>query len=326
MCMLTRPLMSKGHNNQPDALRESMYTTVKRLFWEPGTIHEAATTIIKAGLFLSIYEYGHGMLNPSYMTMNPINIDEAELMNNDRLELELESAKSYLSIDSHYFAYHLQARAAIWLELVLRVVRDPNAITAAGRLRFQAVDRGLLRYLTIILGLGMGTCCEAIAIGLNAFVHLHRGRLKLSNSFHFSEQDKLESSRALETMLRILSDFFDDQLFKNPGFIIASPTDDNGIFRETFPYFVHMTYVILLELKEHGRFEQLPTSSEAPPLEKEVEALWSILNFAAEHWQIARTVASNWLFQVGSRIPTLLRPDYTAAHRKGGSTSDSAYM
>ncbi|KAE8550225.1 hypothetical protein EYB25_006446 [Talaromyces marneffei] len=348
MCMLTRPLMSKGHNNQPDALRESMYTTVKRLFWEPGTIHEAATTIIKAGLFLSIYEYGHGMLNPSYMTMNvcssmaqirqlggvhdslglppfgaesskqhdilklwwglkihermislengyaikPINIDEAELMNNDRLELELESAKSYLSIDSHYFAYHLQARAAIWLELVLRVVRDPNAITAAGRLRFQAVDRGLLRYLTIILGLGMGTCCEAIAIGLNAFVHLHRGRLKMSNSFHFSEQDKLESSRALETMLRILSDFFDDQLFKNPGFIIASPTDDNGIFRETFPYFVHMTYVILLELKEHGRFEQLPTSSEAPPLEKEVEALWSILNFAAEHWQIARDFMS----------------------------------
>lgn len=107
----------------------------------------------------------------------------------------------------------------------------------------------------------------------------------MSNSFHFSEQDKLESSRALETMLRILSDFFDDHLFKNPGFTIANATGENGIFRETFPYFVHMTYVILLEMKEHGRFDQLPTSS---PMEKEVEALWSILNFSAEHWQIAR--------------------------------------
>lgn len=62
--------MSKGRNDQPDALRESMYTTVKRLFWEPATIHEATTTIIKAGLFLSLYEYGQAMLNPSYMTMN----------------------------------------------------------------------------------------------------------------------------------------------------------------------------------------------------------------------------------------------------------------
>lgn len=70
MSMLTRPLMSKGNDNKPDALRESMYSTVKRLFWEPATIHEASTTIIKAGLFLSIYEYGQGMLNPSYMTMN----------------------------------------------------------------------------------------------------------------------------------------------------------------------------------------------------------------------------------------------------------------
>jgi hypothetical protein len=70
MSMLTRPLMSKNQNNQPDALRESMYITVKRLFWEPATIHEATTTIIKAGLFLSIYEYGQSMLNPSYMTMN----------------------------------------------------------------------------------------------------------------------------------------------------------------------------------------------------------------------------------------------------------------
>lgn len=98
--------------------------------------------------------------------IKPINIDEAEIMDNDRLAHELESARAYLTIDPHYFAYHLQARAALWLELVLRVVRDPEAMSPAGRLRFQKVDRGLLQYLTIILGFGMGTCCEAIAIGL----------------------------------------------------------------------------------------------------------------------------------------------------------------
>lgn len=110
----------------------------------------------------------------------------------------------------------------------------------------------------------------------------------MSNSFHSSEQDKLESTRALETMLRILSDFFEDHLFKHPGFTIANATGDSGMFRETFPYFVHMTYVILLEMKEHGRFDQLPAASASSPLEKEVEALWSILNYSAEHWQIAR--------------------------------------
>lgn len=110
----------------------------------------------------------------------------------------------------------------------------------------------------------------------------------MSNSFHFSEQDKLESTRALETMLRILSDFFEDHLYKHPGFTISNATDDSGIFRETFPYFVHMTYVILLEMKERGRFDQLPTASAISPMGKEVEALWSILEFSAAHWQIAR--------------------------------------
>lgn len=98
--------------------------------------------------------------------IKPINIDEAKIMNNARLALELESEKSSLRIDPHYFAYHLQARAAVWLESVLRVVRDPELMSPAGRLRFQAVDQGLLQYLTIIIGLGIGVCCEAIAIGL----------------------------------------------------------------------------------------------------------------------------------------------------------------
>ncbi|EED15910.1 hypothetical protein TSTA_010280 [Talaromyces stipitatus ATCC 10500] len=341
MCMLMRPLTGKNHNDEPDPLRESMYKTVKRLFWEPATIEEATTTIIKAGLFLSIYEYGHAMLNSSFLTMTvcssmaqirelggahdclnfppfgsesmrqqdvlklwwglkihermislengydikPLNISESEIMNNARLELDLQSGKSHLEVDPHYFAYHLQARAAVWLDLVLKVVRDPGLITPIGRSQFQAVDRGLLRFLTILLSLGMGACCEAIAIGLN--------RLKMSNSFHFPEHDKLESSKAIETMLRILSDFFDDHLFKNPGFTMAHTAGPEGIFRETFPYFVHMTYVILLQMREHGRFDRLPSSYPSSlPLEKEVEALWAILNFSAEHWQIARDFIS----------------------------------
>ena len=128
----------------------------------------------------------------------------------------------------------------------------------------------------------------------------------MSNSFHFSEQDNLESTRALETMLRILSDFFDDHLFKHPGFTIANATGDSGIFRETFPYFVHMTYVILLEMKEHSRFDRPPTAPASSPLEKEVEALWSILNFSAEHWQIARKLTI---------FPLVHEPQVALSHR-----------
>ena len=99
-------------------------------------------------------------------SIKAINIDEAEIMDNDQVVFELESSKYYLNSDPHYFAYHLQARAAVWLELVLQVVRDPGVTTSVGRERFRVVDRGLLHFLTIIIGLGIGFCCEAIAIGL----------------------------------------------------------------------------------------------------------------------------------------------------------------
>lgn len=120
----------------------------------------------------------------------------------------------------------------------------------------------------------------------------------MGNSFHFAEQDKLESSRALATMLRIISDFFEDHMLKHPGFTTTNATDNSGIFRETFPYFVHMTYVILLEMKEQDRFDHLPTASASPVLDKEVEALLSILSFSAEHWQIARKLGHCLVYDV----------------------------
>lgn len=69
MCMLTRPLMSKD-NQKPDALREYMYMIVKRLFWEPGTMERPTTAVAKAGLLLSVYEYGQGISQASFMTIS----------------------------------------------------------------------------------------------------------------------------------------------------------------------------------------------------------------------------------------------------------------
>jgi Fungal Zn(2)-Cys(6) binuclear cluster domain/Fungal specific transcription factor domain len=240
MCMITRPLVSG--NDQPDALRECMYLITKRLFWDPSTIEKPTTVLMKAGLLLSVYEYGHGLLSASFMTISvcssmaqvtklggveydypglppfgtnpikendlklwwsikihersvrihrqekifvlisvstrrmislksgltirPLIINESEIMDNHCLRMEIEYVKPQLILDQHYVSFHLQARAAIWLDLVLDLVRSPVITTSSGRLRFEAVDQGLLQFLSVLFEFGMGVCCEAISISL----------------------------------------------------------------------------------------------------------------------------------------------------------------
>ncbi|OOF92585.1 hypothetical protein ASPCADRAFT_509512 [Aspergillus carbonarius ITEM 5010] len=67
MGMITRPLMS---GNEPDSLRESMYEALKRLFWDKDSVARPSVALIQAGLLLSVYEYGHGLLNASYVTIS----------------------------------------------------------------------------------------------------------------------------------------------------------------------------------------------------------------------------------------------------------------
>jgi hypothetical protein len=98
--------------------------------------------------------------------IKPLALHSPELMENESLEEELRSIIPQINIDSHYPCFYLQARAAIWLDRVLDVMRSPSTATPEGRIRLQHLDRGLLVFLRLLVQLGMGTCCEAIAIGL----------------------------------------------------------------------------------------------------------------------------------------------------------------
>ncbi|PYH90937.1 hypothetical protein BO71DRAFT_443541 [Aspergillus ellipticus CBS 707.79] len=67
MGMITRPLMN-GDN--PDSLRQLMYETVRRLFWDKESVARPSLSLIQAGLLLSVYEYGHGLLDASFITIS----------------------------------------------------------------------------------------------------------------------------------------------------------------------------------------------------------------------------------------------------------------
>lgn len=112
----------------------------------------------------------------------------------------------------------------------------------------------------------------------------------------------MESSRAICTILRVLSDFMDDHMAKNPNFsFIQGKVNDSGMFTETFPYFVHMVYVLVLEMQEHRRIHS-PSSSSSSQMsvweersdasdlafEKEISALLLILRYSAQHWEMSR--------------------------------------
>ncbi|PYI08382.1 hypothetical protein BO78DRAFT_416836 [Aspergillus sclerotiicarbonarius CBS 121057] len=310
MGMITRPLLS---GNEPDSLRELMYEAVKRLFWDKDSVARPSVALIQAGLLLSVYEYGNGLLNASYVTISvcsslaqvsglcgalnapplprlgtlasqdemlhtwwgiiihermislkshlpirQLHIQDPNAMNNALLEAELHTIIPKLAIDSHYPAFYLQARAAIWLDHVLEIVHSSPVISKEGRLHFQAVDRGLVHFLRILVQLGMGTCCEAIAIGLNAFFRLHHWRLDSHAPSVFTEQEREESSQAMKTILTILADVASDQVYFNN--VMRQVNDD---IVEVFPYTITMIYQLLLEMRD-----QLPpprTSAEPSP-------------------------------------------------------------
>jgi hypothetical protein len=124
----------------------------------------------------------------------------------------------------------------------------------------------------------------------------------LENAFHFPEQDRAESSKAIETILRVLSDFFDDFRRTNPQFDISGNGNvshtHSGLFTDTFPYFIHMIYVVLLEMQEYRHLTQSPTDSyttddgsdmsSSSAFEREIGALRMILQSSTQRWQMSR--------------------------------------
>lgn len=98
--------------------------------------------------------------------ITPLAVYSPDWTENEFLEKELRDMVPQISLDIHYPCFYLQSRPAIWLDRVLDVVRSPSTSTPEGRIRLQNLDRGLLVFLRLLVQLGMGTCCEAIAIGL----------------------------------------------------------------------------------------------------------------------------------------------------------------
>jgi Fungal specific transcription factor domain/Fungal Zn(2)-Cys(6) binuclear cluster domain len=67
MSLITRPFMIEG---KADPLRVSVYTALKRLFWDPESIARPTLSLIQSGVILSNYEYGQGLCDAAYMTIS----------------------------------------------------------------------------------------------------------------------------------------------------------------------------------------------------------------------------------------------------------------
>ncbi|PWY93064.1 hypothetical protein BO94DRAFT_511988 [Aspergillus sclerotioniger CBS 115572] len=209
-------------------------------------------------------------------------------MENASLEAELHTIMPKLAIDSHYPAFYLQAKAAIWLDRVLEIVQSPVVASEEGLSHFQAVDRGLVQFLRILVQLGMGTCCEAIAIALNAFFCLHHWRLDPRTPSAFTEQQKDESSQAIRTVLTILADIASDQVYSS-----ESMKELNDGMVEAFPYTITMIYQLLLELRDHFPPSDYRSSAESSPqslyaLQDKINMMKYILVKQTVRWEISR--------------------------------------
>lgn len=68
--------------------------------------------------------------------------------------------------DPSSISFYCEARSAIFLDQVLHLVRTPRDESSEQRVPFQAVDRNLLSFLKSLLEQYLGSCCEAVAIGL----------------------------------------------------------------------------------------------------------------------------------------------------------------
>ena len=68
--------------------------------------------------------------------------------------------------DPSSISFYCEARSAVFLDRVLHLVRTPCDESSEQRLLFQAVDCNLLSFLKSLLEQYLGSCCEAVAIGL----------------------------------------------------------------------------------------------------------------------------------------------------------------
>ncbi|PLB54044.1 hypothetical protein P170DRAFT_397049 [Aspergillus steynii IBT 23096] len=219
--------------------------------------------------------------------IKPLQLGNPDIISNKHLDSEVQNTVASIISNPLHDYFFLQTRAAIWLDMVLEIVQSPSTMSPEGRLHFQLVDRNLLVFLQSLFRLGLGYCCEAIAISLSAFVHLHKWRLTSPSPF-FSQQDRFDSSSAIETVLTVLSDL------AHHRFQDATPEENAALYREPFPYFIHMVYQAMVELIRLQRTSQ--TKSDA--FQTQMSIIWRTLQSQSSRWKIAGLFSADWSFDM----------------------------
>ncbi|KAK5999152.1 hypothetical protein PT974_01541 [Cladobotryum mycophilum] len=105
-------------------------------------------------------------------------------------------------IDTPFLSFHFQILATILSDLVLCSTRDENEGLPAQLLHPASLRRRLLSFLELMLRqeiCKVGLCCEATAITVFAFIHLHK------HNPGSDSQDSIESDLGLEQLCRIIT-------------------------------------------------------------------------------------------------------------------------
>jgi len=89
--------------------------------------------------------------------VRPLNIRDP-----DNLDLALSSDTNNAPSVSFYF----QTRAATYLDQVIDLIQSNGTSPTKDWLSFQILDRSLLNFLKSLVGQYLGSCCEAVAVGV----------------------------------------------------------------------------------------------------------------------------------------------------------------
>jgi hypothetical protein len=66
--------------------------------------------------------------------------------------------------DPSSISFYCEARAALFLDQVLDLIRSGTAISSKEQQLFQSLDHTLLEFLKSLIEQHLGACCEAVAI------------------------------------------------------------------------------------------------------------------------------------------------------------------
>ena len=89
--------------------------------------------------------------------VRPLNIRDP-----DNLDLALSSEIG----DAPSVSFYFQTRSAIYLDQVIHHIKSNADSPSKSWLSFQVLDRSLLNFLKSLIEQSLGSCCEAVAVGV----------------------------------------------------------------------------------------------------------------------------------------------------------------